>query len=87
VITNTNGIAAVHFVAGPTSGTIPISATVEGTRASWTGMITVKSRGVSRGTGWAIVALIGAGAAAGIAYALTREKDSLEPQPPVVKNP
>jgi hypothetical protein len=87
VITNANGIAAVHFVAGPTSGTIPISATIEGTRTSWTGTITVKSRGVSRRTGWAIAAMIGAGAAAGIAYALTREKDDLRAQPPTVGRP
>lgn len=87
VITGADGIAAVQFVARNLSGSSPISATVEGTRVSWTGQITVTTKGVSRGTGWVIVALIGAGAAAGIAYALTREKDSLQAQPPVVKNP
>jgi hypothetical protein len=87
VVTGADGIAAVQFVARNTSGSSPISATVEGTRVSWTGEITVTSKGVSRGTGWAVFALVGAGAAAGIAYALTRNKDSLQAQPPVVKNP
>ena len=87
VVTNSNGIAAVQFVAGPTAGTIPVSATVEGTRASWTGQITVTSKGMSRSTGWAIAALIGAGAAAGIVYALTRDKDDLAAQPPTLGQP
>jgi hypothetical protein len=88
VVTNAYGIAAVQFVAGPTAGTVPVSATIEGTRTSWTGEITVTSRGASsHKIGWAIVALIGTGAAAGIAYALTRNRDSLKVQPPEVKNP
>lgn len=87
VVTGADGIAAVQFVARNTSGSSPISATVEGSRVSWTGQIAVTSRGVSRGTGWAVFALVGAGAAGGIAYALTRNKDPLQAQPPVVKNP
>jgi hypothetical protein len=87
VVTNANGIAAVQFVAGPSSGTIPVSATIEGTRTSWTGQITVTSKGISRGTAWTIVALAGAGAAAGIIYALTRDKDDLQAQPPVLGQP
>ena len=87
VVTNTNGIAAVQFVAGPTAGTIPVSATVEGTRASWTGQITVTGKGISHGTAWTIAALVGAGAAAGIIYAVTRDKDHLEVQPPTLGQP
>jgi hypothetical protein len=87
VVTGADGIAAVQFVARNMSGSSPISATIEGSRVSWTGQITVTSKGVSRGTGWTIFALIAAGAAGGVAYALTREKDPLEAQPPVVKNP
>jgi hypothetical protein len=88
VVTNASGVAAVQFVAGPTSGTVPVSATIEGTRTSWTGEITVTSRGgSSHKLGWAIAALIGTGAAAGVAYALTRDKESLQVQPPEVKNP
>ncbi|MEK6321651.1 MAG: hypothetical protein AABN33_08205 [Acidobacteriota bacterium] len=87
VITDTDGMAAVQFVARNLSGSGPISATVEGTRVSWTGEITVTSKGASRGMGWALATLLGAGAAAGIAYALTRDKGSLQAQPPEVKNP
>jgi len=88
VVTNSNGIAAVQFVAGPTSGTVPVSATIEGTRTSWNGEITVTSRGGgSHKLGWTIFALIGTAAAAGVAYALTRDRDSLKVQPPVAKNP
>jgi hypothetical protein len=88
VVTNANGIAAVQFVAGPTSGTVPVSATIEGTRTSWTGEIIVTSRGGgSHKVGWAIAAIIGTAAAAGIAFALTRDRDSLQVQPPEVKNP
>lgn len=87
VVTNANGIAAVQFVAGPSSGTIPVSATIEGTRTSWTGQITVTSKGISRGTAWTIVGLAAAGAAAGIIYALTRDKDDLQAQPPVLGQP
>lgn len=87
VVTDADGMAAVQFVARDSSGSSPISATIEGTRVSWTGQMTVESGGPSRSKAWAIAVLVGAGAAAGIAYALTREKDSLAAQPPVVKNP
>ncbi|HSB11441.1 MAG TPA: hypothetical protein VLM38_18275 [Blastocatellia bacterium] len=89
VVTNANGIAALHFVAGDDAGTVPIVATIEGTRVSWSGVITVKaSRGPSKNMGWTIAALLGAGAAAGIAFALSREdKGTLQAQPPEVKNP
>jgi len=87
VITGADGIAAVQFVARNTSGSSPISATVEGTRVSWTGQITVKARSAARSSRWALLILAGAGAAAGIGYALTRDKSELEAQPPVVKNP
>jgi hypothetical protein len=85
VVTNADGIAAVQFLARDLPGSSPISATVEGTRVSWTGQITVTSGGSSRSKGWVIAVLVGAAAAAGIAYALTREKDSLQAQPPQVK--
>lgn len=87
VVTDAEGMAAVQFVARDSSGSSPISATVEGTRVSWTGQIIVTSGGPSRSKGWAIAVMLGAGAAAGIAYALTREDDSLDAQPPVVKSP
>ncbi|MFY9611620.1 MAG: hypothetical protein WAU45_23780 [Blastocatellia bacterium] len=89
VVTNANGIAAVQFVAGPSSGIVPVSATIEGTRTSWTGEIAVTSRGGgSHKLGWVIGVLLGTGAAAGIAYALTRrDRDPLEVQPPEIKNP
>lgn len=89
VVTNANGIAALNFVAGDEAGTVPIVATIEGTRVSWSGTIRVKSHGgVSKNVGWTIAALLGAGAAAGIAYALSREdKGTLTVQPPEVKNP
>lgn len=87
VITGAEGIAAVQFVARNTSGSSPISATIDGTRVSWTGQITVTSKSPPRASRWAILILVGAAAAAGIGYALTRDKDSLEAQPPVVKQP
>jgi hypothetical protein len=87
VVTGADGIAAVQFVARNSSGSSPISATVEGTRVSWTGQITVTSKATARGSRWALLVLVGAGAAAGIAYALTRDKSSLEAQPPEVKKP
>ena len=87
VVTDADGMAAVQFVARDSSGSSPISATVEGTRVSWTGQITVTSGGPSRSKGWAIAVMVGAAAAAGIAYALTRDKSSLEAQPPIVKAP
>lgn len=88
VVTDAEGMAAVQFVARDFAGSSPISATVEGTRVSWTGQITVTSGGPSRSKGWAFAVLAGAGAAAGIAYALTRDdNEPLQAQPPVVKNP
>ncbi len=88
VVTDANGEAAVQFVARDSSGSSPISATVEGTRVSWTGEITVTYKEGSRGGVWAFVILGGAAAAAGIAYALTRDEDpGLQAQPPIVKNP
>lgn len=88
VVTNENGIAALNFVSGNDAGTVPIVTTIEGTRVSWSGMIEVKGKGMSKATGWTIAALLGAGAAAGIAFALTREKEgTLQAQPPQVKNP
>jgi hypothetical protein len=88
VITDSDGMAAVQFVARDSSGTSPISAAVEGTRAAWTGQITVTSKRDSRGSMWGIAVIAGAAAAAGIGYALTRnDKDPLQAQPPTVKNP
>jgi hypothetical protein len=86
VVTDSDGMAAVQFVARDSSGTSPISATVEGTRVAWTGQIEVTSKGDSRGSRWGIAVLAGAAAAAGIGWALTRsDKDPLEAAPPVVK--
>lgn len=86
VATDAEGMAAVQFVARDSSGAGPISATVEGTRVAWTGMITVTTHRDSRGSMWGIAVIAGAAAAAGIGWALTRsDKDPLEAQPPVVK--
>ena len=88
VVTNADGMAAVQFVARDSSGTSPISATVEGTRVAWTGQITVTETHRTRGGAWAIAVLAGAAAAAGIGWALTRsDKDPIEAQPPIVKSP
>lgn len=88
VVTDADGMAAVQFVARNSSGSSPISATVEGTRVSWTGQVTVTSKTAPRNSLWAIAVVAGAAAAAGIAYALTRDsKDPLQAQPPTVKNP
>jgi len=91
VVTDADGMAAVQFVARDLSGSGPISATIDGTRVSWAGEITVTSSsktGGSRGGIWAIAVIAGAAGAAGIAYALTRDnKEPLQAQPPVVKNP
>jgi hypothetical protein len=88
VVTGSDGIAAVQFVARDSSGTSPISATVEGTRVAWTGEIRVTSNHDSHGSKWGYAVLAGAAAAAGIGWALTRsDKDPLQAEPPVVKNP
>jgi hypothetical protein len=88
VVTDAEGMAAVQFVARDSSGSSPISATVEGTRVSWTGQITVTHREGPRPSAWAYAIIGGAAAAGGIAYALTRDKNAaLQPQPPIVKNP
>lgn len=88
VVTDADGMAAVQFVARDLSGSSPVSATVEGTRVAWTGQITVTHRERSRNSAWAYAIIGGAAAAGGIAYALTRDKDSaLQAQPPIVKNP
>jgi hypothetical protein len=86
VVTDSDGMAAVQFVARDSSGTGPISATVEGTRVAWTGQISVTSRSDRRGSKWGYAVIAGAAAAAGIGWALTRnEKDPIEAAPPVVK--
>jgi hypothetical protein len=86
VVTDSDGMAAVQFVARDSSGTSPISATVEGTRVAWTGQIAVTSKSDSRGSKWGIAVIAGAAAAAGIGWALTRsDKDPIEAAPPVVK--
>jgi hypothetical protein len=88
VVTDSNGMAAVQFVARDSSGTGPISATVEGTRVAWTGEIRVTSNLDSHGSKWGYVVIAGAAAAAGIGWALTRhDKDPLQAEPPIVKNP
>src|SRR6185295_7525505 len=48
VVTGSDGIAAVQFVARNSTGSSPISATIEGTRVSWTGQITVTSKATAR---------------------------------------
>lgn len=87
VVTDADGMAAVQFVARDSSGTSPISATVEGTRVAWTGQISVTSKGDSGNSSrWGIAVIAGAAAAAGIGWALTRsDKDPIEAAPPVVK--
>lgn len=88
VVTDADGMAAIQFVARDSSGSSPISATVEGTRVAWTGQITVTSRTDKHGSRWGIAVIAGAAAAAGIGWALTRkDEDPLQAQPPVVKNP
>jgi len=89
IVTNADGIASVPFVAGNSKGTGAISATVEGTRTSWMGQlrVTSKSIGGSKSLWWTIAAIAGAGAAAGITYAVTRDKDPIQVKDPQVKNP
>jgi hypothetical protein len=89
VVTDADGVAAVQFVARDSAGSGPISATVEGTRVAWVGQITVTTRrSNSRTSPWAFLLIGGAAAAAGIAYAVTRDKGGdLQAQPPIVKSP
>ena len=88
VVTDADGMAAIQFVARDSSGTSPISATVEGTRVAWTGEIRVTYNGDSRGSKWGYAVIAGAAAAIGIGWALTRsDKDPLQAEPPIVKNP
>ncbi len=81
VRTDRRGLAAVIFTAGDLQGATSITATVEGTRFSWTGNITVVAAGFWTGRKTAIVAGIGAGVAVGIALGL-RGRDPLRPLPP-----
>ncbi len=83
--TNADGIAAVPFTANHVKGTISISATVEGTRTSWTGQIKVTNE--SNASRNALIGLlISAGVGAGVAAALlSRDKDNITVLPPVVK--
>lgn len=81
VRTDRRGLAAVIFTAGDLQGATSITATVEGTRFSWTGNITVTAAGFWTGRKTAIVAGIGAGVAVGVALGL-RSNDPLRPLPP-----
>jgi hypothetical protein len=87
VVTDADGMAAVQFVARDSAGSGSISATVEGTRVAWIGEITVTTGRSSHVSPWAYLVVGGAAAAAGIAWAVTRQEDDLKAQPPIVKSP
>jgi hypothetical protein len=81
VRTDRRGIAAVIFTAGDIQGATPITATVEGTRFSYTFNVTVSSAGFWTGRKTATVVGIGAALAVGLALGL-RGRDELRPLPP-----
>jgi hypothetical protein len=84
VRTDAQGIATVLFIAGDQPTTGSITATVEGTRDSWTGNIEVTPAaggGFWTGRNTAIIAGIGAAIAVGVAVAAGGE-DDLRPLPP-----
>lgn len=81
VRTDRRGRAAVIFLAGDIQGGTTITATVEGTRFSWTGNITVGPAGFWTARKSATVAGIGAALAIGLTLGL-RSKDPLRPLPP-----
>ncbi|MEW6208426.1 MAG: hypothetical protein AB1631_08660 [Acidobacteriota bacterium] len=81
VRTDRRGIAAVIFTAGDIQGATSITATVEGTRFSYTFNVTVTAAGFWTGRKTATVAGIGAALAIGLVIGL-RSKDELRPLPP-----
>ncbi|MCI0488150.1 MAG: hypothetical protein L0229_16300 [Blastocatellia bacterium] len=90
VNTNAQGIASAAFTAGDTAGSTTVTATVEGTRFSWTGNISVeKAKGFWTTQNTLIVAGIaaGAGVAIGIAATNDEERDPIVAIPPPVVRP
>lgn len=78
VTTDSQGFARVEFTAGDNPGSDSISATVEGTRYSWVGQLSV----VRAGTGFWTVRnslLIAAAAAAAVAVPIIVTRDNREP--------
>ncbi|HEU4386750.1 MAG TPA: hypothetical protein VFV34_03055 [Blastocatellia bacterium] len=84
ITTDARGVATVTFQAGDTAGSDTISATVEGTRDSWIGQLSVTAAG---GGFWSarnslIIAGIGAGAGVGLYFALRNNSQPITLVPP-----
>ena len=84
VTTDARGVATVTFEAGDTAGSDTISATVEGTRDSWIGQLSVTAAG---GGFWSarnslIIAGIGAGVGVGLYFALRNNTQPIVAAPP-----
>lgn len=90
VTTDARGMASTNFTAGDNPGSDSISATVEGTRFSWIGQLTVSGAG---GGFWSarntvLVAAAAGGAAAAITYfAIRGGSEPIRPLPPVRVEP
>jgi hypothetical protein len=89
IATDSRGIATVTFEAGDTAGADSISATVEGTRDSWIGQISVTAAG---GGFWSvrnslIIAGIAAGAGVGLYFGLRNNREPIAAAPPPRVNP
>jgi len=82
VRTDAQGVARTDFTADSSATTNTITATVEGTRYSWEGTISVTAGGFWTARNTAIIVGIAAGAAIGIAIAATRDDEELRPLPP-----
>lgn len=82
VRTDSQGVARTDFTADSSALNNTITATVEGTRFTWEGTITVTAGGFWTARNTAIIVAIAAGAAVGIAIAATRDDEELRPIPP-----
>lgn len=86
--TNSQGIASVSFSAGETPGTSTITATVEGTKYSWSGEITIlKQVGFwsMRNKILVSAAAAAAGVATGVVISNRGDKSPISAQPPIIK--
>ena len=84
ITTDARGVATVNFQAGDSAGNETISATVEGTRYSWIGQITVAAAG---GGFWTvrnslIITGIAAGAGVGLYFGLRNNSEPIRAAPP-----
>lgn len=82
VRTDAQGVARTDFTADSSAVSNGITATVEGTRYSWEGTISVVAGGFWTARNTAIIVGIAAGAAIGIAIAATRDDEEIRPLPP-----